>query len=202
MNSIKFELWLEERFKTLDKRDASFANEYKWKMFLPENYAVIRDHMNANGITPDVVDIGCGAGFGSEFFLDGKYIGIDSEPPHIGIKKYAKSLGDTFFNQEKDNVTYTIDTFPNSNIAKMLRKKTVISSMCLGVHGELFSGNWRNIFNDYCRCLERAKHIYICAPMKLTKYINDYFGGSENIGMHVEKYPEWEAHCPIIHTEL
>jgi len=201
MDKTIFEDYLEECMASLNEKDASYASYHRWDMFLPENYEVIRADMNAQKIAPNVVDIGCGAGFGSEFFLDGSYIGVDESHPHIGVYS-PKPLGEKFFNQGKPNVSYVIDTFPSDAITGLLKKKTAISSMCLGAYGEMFKDNCKEIFESYCKSLQSAQNIYICAPKKLTNFVGSYFGGSKEVGEHVEFGGESCTVCPIIHVKM
>ena len=198
---------MDERIQQLDKFDAIYANRHRWHMFVPENYRKIRADMDAQGINPDVIDIGCGAGFGSEFFLDGSYIGVDKDYPHIGFGNSKVLLGNSFFNQKEDSAlqnkktSFVIDTFPSEAIAELSKKKTLISSMSLGAYGETNKSDCKKIFKNYCECMKNADNIYICGPREFTQFVHDFFGGSKQIGEHAERSYDSTVFCPITHTK-
>jgi SAM-dependent methyltransferase len=201
MDKSQFEKFLNERISLLPENVVGYVRRYWWEIFSPENYKKIRANMDKQGIKPDVVDIGCGAGFGSEFFLDGSYIGIDRSYPHVGFGEVTSQLGNQFFNDGKKNVSYRIDTFPSKTIAKILKKKTLISSMSLGASGEHLSKGVEETFERYCKCMANAENLYICGPKKFTNYASDFFGGSTKIDEHLDVSGEYCAVCPIIHVK-
>jgi len=198
MDYSQFEDWLSEKFASLDEKSARFAKCHRWNMFLPQNYQRIRADMDEQGIPPDVVDIGCGAGFGSAFFLDGVYVGVDRRHPHIGFGTLAKQLSSQFYNEGQANVSYLIDTFPSDAISEVLKKKTMIASMSLGVYSEASGNDWKKIFDAYCNGMKTASGIYLCVPVEFAKYVKDFFGEYREIGGCNDGGDE---NLPIIYVE-
>ena len=198
MDYFRFEEYLNKGILALDDEfEKVYARRHKWEMFLPENYEKIRANMDKQGIKPDVVDIGCGAGFGSEYFSDGSYIGVDKRHPHIGFGGSAAKLGDKFFNEGKKNVSYIIDGFPSETVGKILKKRTLISSMSLSAYGES-----NKTYESYCNCMANADNLYVCGAPRFSKFVNDFFGGSEQIGEHIEGDIESAVACPIIYVKV
>jgi hypothetical protein len=164
------------------------------RYFLPDmflsNYETIRVNMNKENISPNVVDIGCCMGFGSAFFLDGSYTGVDQDKNKF------------LLNKGKKNISYIVDAFPSELISNILKEKTLIASMSLGAYGELEWDNWEEVFHSYCEGMKEAKNIYISAPTTFTRFCSTFFGNGKKIGETAALLDHSSPTiCPIVHIK-
>jgi len=186
-----------ERMKEHDRSIVErFGGEHM--AFFPRTYAAIVEHMMENSVPMDVVDIGCDNGYQSEFFLEGKYLGIEPAPDCLRL------LGGTFFNERENNVNYAMSKFPDKYTD--VRKKTIISSMSLGWYvfnknGKIKFRNpddgYERDFKKFAEALSPAKNIYIRTTKKFASYLKANFSDH-----HVFDDRELDAHFQPEHCEM
>lgn len=143
--------------------EVPFKEEF---LFFENKYLEIKKHMLENGITGDILDIGCQFGFQSELFLDcNSYTGVD-------VAKHR------FFNQDKEHVQYIIGNFPN-NVTLPLEDSVVCSVMSIGYFNNYIHPDNEVALARIVEQYKKIKHLYISTTEELVEQLEPHFSIKE-----------------------
>lgn len=148
--------------------------------FETEYIRVLKD-MLVNNIDGPVLDIGAQCGFQSEFFLEKGYVGIE----------YYQ---DTMFNEDKDNVSYILETFPSPNID--LQNQVVISNMSVSFFNHFITED-KTVDVDQITLdeLAKARILYFRGELEYTEKLKKRFKNHELLyhdPLKMTQYHQWK----------